>query len=71
MIVAIAVLKTSSPIVVVDLAITILTFILLLLDKNSVQLNVAVVHNKIFLHETFQAFSIDYIEGTMLTEATH
>ena len=71
MIVAIAVLKTSSPIVVVDLAITILTFILLLLDKNSVQLNVAVVHNQILLHETFQAFSIDYIEGTMLTEATH
>ena len=41
--VAIAILKTSP--IIVDLAITILAFILLLLDKYTVQLNVAVVHD--------------------------
>ena len=45
--------------------------LLLLLDKDPVQLDVAVVHDQVLLHEAFQAVAVDDIECTVLPQAPH
>ena len=44
---------------------------LLLLDEDPVQLDVAVVHDEVLLHEALEAVPIDDIEGAMLPQAAH
>ena len=60
-------------IIVVRLVLLIAIFIivLLLLHEYAIQLDVAVVHDKIFGHESFQVIAIDHIEGTVLAQAAH
>ena len=45
--------------------------VLLLLDEDPVQLDVAVVHDQVLLHEAFQAVAINDIECTVLPQAPH
>ena len=45
--------------------------VLLLLDEDPVQLDVAVVHDQVLLHEALEAVPIDDIEGAMLPQAPH
>ena len=44
---------------------------LLLLDKHTVQLNVAVVHDQVLLHEALQCVTIDHIKSAVLSQAAH
>eukprot|EP00353_Schmidingerella_taraikaensis_P014200 CAMPEP_0185592308 /NCGR_PEP_ID=MMETSP0434-20130131/67486_1 /TAXON_ID=626734 ORGANISM="Favella taraikaensis, Strain Fe Narragansett Bay" /NCGR_SAMPLE_ID=MMETSP0434 /ASSEMBLY_ACC=CAM_ASM_000379 /LENGTH=330 /DNA_ID=CAMNT_0028218023 /DNA_START=1100 /DNA_END=2093 /DNA_ORIENTATION=- len=44
---------------------------LLLLNENSVQFDVAVVHNQVFLHEAFEAIPVDDVERAVLAQTPH
>lgn len=44
---------------------------LLLLDKHSIELNIAVVHHQVLLHEAFETLPVDNIECTVLPETSH
>lgn len=50
----------------------VLTLVLiLLLDQDSIELNVAVVHDEVLLHKAFETVAINDIEGTVLAETPH
>lgn len=44
---------------------------LLLLDKHSVELNIAVVHHQVLLHEAFETLPINNIKCAVLPETSH
>lgn len=44
---------------------------LLLLDEDPIQLDIAVVHDQVLLHEAFEAVAIDDIECTVLPQTPH
>ena len=44
---------------------------LLLLDENSIQLNIAIVHDQVLLHEALQRVTIDHIKSAVLSQAAH
>ena len=71
LIVAVALLLVVIIVVRLVLLIAIFIFVLLLLHEYAIQLDVAVVHDQIFGHESFQIIAIDDIKGTVLSQATH
>ena len=65
-VVAVAVLRKR-----VLTALVLLPIKVLLLNQDSVQLDIAVVHHKVFRHEAFEDVAFDDVEGAVLAEAPH
>ena len=65
-------LVLSIAIVVTAIATSILAvYLILLLHKDSIKFDIAVVHYEVLTHEAFQAITIDYIKSTVLPQASH
>ena len=41
------------------------------MHQDTVQLDVAVVHDEVLRHEAFEVVAVDDIEGTVLAQASH
>jgi len=46
-------------------------FASLLLEQNSVELHVAVVHDQVLGHESLQLVAVNHVEGTVVLQASH